>query len=30
MSHIASINVHYETSQDISVPEIIGMFVSNG
>ena len=30
MSHIASINVQYETSQDISVPEIIGMFILKG
>ncbi|MHC1730430.1 MAG: hypothetical protein AB9888_00130 [Bacteroidales bacterium] len=30
MSHIASINVHYETSLDISVPEIIDMFISKG
>jgi hypothetical protein len=30
MSHIASIDVHYETMEDISVPEIIDMFISKG
>lgn len=30
MSHVASIDVHFDTSNDISVPAIIGMYVSNG
>lgn len=30
MSHIASITVHYETSHEISVPEIISVYISNG